>query len=218
MPLTASMRMDILLNGDDRVIKIEGNDVPVGTISTHFSTENDITTYYHLEMCDDIHYDIRDAMPSEEKPATHFPYKEAAPCVFWASIKRTVGCVSCKTPLFTGGRFPTVTMLLDGTEYTVDVIRGRERELYALVREGKKYIAGIIDKRGAPHAPDAAGDETKLLFSIYLSPNARIQQIEAAVFAQCYVELLAIKNCVRIRAGKTEDVAHLEEACKTIFH
>ena len=124
MPLTASMRMDILLNGDDRVIKIEGNDVPVGTISTHISTENDITTYYHLEMCDDIHYDIRDAMPREEKPATHFPYKETAPCVFWASIKRTVGCVSCKTPLFTGGRFPTVTMLLDGTEYTVDGIRG----------------------------------------------------------------------------------------------
>ena len=109
-------------------------------------------------------------------------------------------------------------MLLDGTEYTVDVIRGRERELYALVREGKKYIAGIIDKRGAPHAPDASDDDTKLLFSIYLSPNARIQQIEAAVFAQCYVELLAIKNCVRIRAGKVEDVAHLEEACKTIFH
>ena len=124
MPLTASMRMDILLNGDDRVIKIEGNDVPVGTISTHFSTENDITTYYHLEMCDDIHYDIRDAMPSEGKPATHFPYKEAAPCVFWASIKRTVGCVSCKTPLFTGGRFPTVTMLLDGTEYTVEFPAG----------------------------------------------------------------------------------------------
>ena len=38
------------------------------------------------------------------------------------------------------------------------------------------------------------------------------------MFAQCYVELLAIKNCVRIRAGKVEDVAHLEEACKTIFH
>ena len=215
MSNTRTMCMDVLLEGKDRIVRINKDEPPVAIIKAPYSTENGITNYYHIESCDDIFYDIQDALTEEEQKPVHFPYREILPCAFRTSIKKTAGCVSCKTPLFTGGRFPTITMRLWEAEYRIDTLLSPGKELYALVRTGDTNIACIVDRRTTPHLNN---DGERRLYNIYLSRDAAFQDILASIMAQCYAELLTIKGDVRIRTGKREDTAKLEEACTSMFH
>lgn len=67
MSNTRTMCMDVLLEGKDRIVRINKDEPPVAIIKAPYSTENGITNYYHIESCDDIFYDIQDALTEEEQ-------------------------------------------------------------------------------------------------------------------------------------------------------